>query len=37
MEQVNYNKNVIQVFKNSLEYVKFRQEYLSRDNLLREY
>ena len=37
MEQINHNKNVIQVCKNSLEYMRLRQESLSRDNLLREY
>ena len=36
MDQVNHNKNVIEVCKNSIEYVRLRQDYLSKDNLLRE-
>ena len=37
MDQVNHNKNVIEDCKNSIEYVRLRQDYLSKDNLLREY
>ena len=37
MDQLNHNKNVIEVCKNSIEYVRLRQDYLSQDNLLREY
>ena len=36
MDQVNHNKNVIEVCKNSIGYVKLRRDYLSKDNLLRE-
>ena len=37
MDQANHNKNVIEVCKNSIDYVKVRQQYLSKDNLLREH
>tara|TARA_B100001115_G_C15577459_1_gene275696 strand:+ start:287 stop:484 length:198 start_codon:yes stop_codon:yes gene_type:complete len=37
MDQENHNKNVIEVCKNSIEYVRLRQDYLSKDNLLREH
>jgi len=37
MDQLNHNKNVIEVCKNSIEYVKLRQDYLLKDNLLREH
>ena len=37
MEQINYNKNLIEVCKISIAYVRLRQDYLSKDNLLREY
>ncbi len=37
MGELNHNKNVIEVCKNSIGYVKLRQDYLSKDNLLREY
>tara|TARA_B100000674_G_C37706906_1_gene853291 strand:- start:361 stop:606 length:246 start_codon:yes stop_codon:yes gene_type:complete len=37
MDKINHNKNVIEVCKNSIDYIKLRQEYLLRDNLLREY
>ena len=37
MDQVNHNKNVIEVCKNSLEYVRLRQDYLSKDNMKREH
>jgi len=37
MDHVNHNKNVIKVCKNSLEYIRLRQDYLSKDNLLREH
>ena len=36
MEQVNHNKNVIEVCKNFIEYIRLRQKSLSKDNLLRE-
>ena len=36
MDQVNHNKQVIEVCKTSIGYVKERQKYLTRDNLLRE-
>ena len=36
MDQLNHNKNVIEVCKNSIEQVMLRQNYLSKDNLLRE-
>ena len=35
--QKNHNKNVIEVCKNSINYVRLRQDYLSKDNQLREY
>ena len=37
MDQVNHEKNVIEVCKKSIEYVRLRQNYLSKDNLLREH
>ena len=37
MDQLNHNKNVLKVCKNSIKYVKLRQDYLSKDNLLSEY
>ena len=36
MDQVNHDKQVIEVCKTSISYVKERQKYLTRDNLLRE-
>ena len=36
MDQVNHDKQVIEVCKSSIGYVKERQKYLMRDNLLRE-
>ena len=36
MDQVNHDKQVIEVCKTSIGYVKERQKYLTRDNLLRE-
>jgi len=36
MDQVNHDKQVIEVCKTSIGYVKERQKYLMRDNLLRE-
>ena len=37
MDEKNHNKNVIEVCKNSINYVRLRQDYLSKDNQLREY
>ena len=37
MDEKNHNKNVIEVCKNSINYVRLRQDYLSKDSLLREY
>ena len=37
MDHVNHNKNVIKVCKKSIEYARLRQDYLSKDNLLREH
>ena len=37
MDQLDHNKNVIEVCKNSIDYVRLRQDYLSQDNLIREY
>ena len=37
MDEINHNKNVIEVCKNSINYVRLRQDYLSKDNQLREY
>ena len=36
MDQVNHDKKVIEVCKTSICYIKERQEYLKKDNLLRE-
>ena len=36
MEEKNHNKKVIEVCKNSINYVRLRQDYLSKDNQLRE-
>ena len=36
MDQVNHDKQVIEVCKTSIGYIKERQKYLMRDNLLRE-
>ena len=36
MKQVNHDKQVIEVCKTSIGYIKERQKYLMRDNLLRE-
>ena len=36
MDQVNHDKKVIEVCKNSIDYVNVRQDYLKRDNLIRE-
>ena len=36
MDQGNHDKQVIKVCKTSIDYVKERQKYLMRDNLLRE-
>ena len=36
MDQINHDKQVIEVCKTSIGYVKQRQKYLTRDNLLRE-
>ena len=36
MDQLNHDKQVIDVCKTSIGYVKERQKYLLRDNLLRE-
>ena len=36
MDQVNHDKQVIEVCKTSIGYVKERQKYLTRDNLIRE-
>ena len=37
MDEENHNKNVIEVCRNSINYVRLRQDYLSKDNQLREY
>ena len=37
MDQVNHDKQVIEVCKTSIDYVKERQKYLTKDNLLREH
>ena len=37
MDQVNHDKQVIEICKTSIGYVKERQKYLTRDNLLREH
>ena len=37
MDQVNHDKQVIEICKTSIGYVKERQRYLMRDNLLREH
>ena len=37
MDRVNHNKNVIEVCKNFIEYVGLHQDYLSKDNLLKEH
>ena len=37
MDQGNHDKQVIEVCKTSIGYVKERQKYLTRDNLLREH
>ena len=37
MDEKTHNKNVIEVCKNSINYVRLRQDYLSKDNQLREY
>ena len=37
MDEKKHNKNVIEVCKNSINYVRLRQDYLSKDNQLREY
>ena len=36
MDQTNHDKKVIEVCKTSIGYIKERQKYLTRDNLLRE-
>ena len=36
MEKVDHDKQVIEVCKTSIGYVKERQKYLTRDNLIRE-
>ena len=36
MDQVNHDKQVIEVCKTSIGYIKERQKFLMRDNLLRE-
>ena len=36
MDLVNHDKQVIEVCKTSIGFVKERQKYLTRDNLLRE-
>ena len=36
MDQVDHDKQVIEVCKTSIGYVKERQKYLTRDNLIRE-
>ena len=36
MDHVNHDKQVIEVCKTSIGYVKERQKYLTRDNLIRE-
>ena len=36
MDQVDHDKQVIEVCKPSIGYVKERQKYLTRDNLIRE-
>ena len=37
MDEKNHNKNVIEVCKNSINYVRLRHDYLSKDNQLGEY
>ena len=37
MDKENHNKNVIEVFKNSIDYVRHRQDYLTKHNLFREH
>ena len=37
MDEVNHDKQVIEVCKNSIGYVKERQKYLTKDNLLLEH
>ena len=37
MDQINHNKNVREVCRTSIDYVRLRQGFLSRFNLLREY
>ena len=37
MVSVNHNKNVIEFCKNSIKYVRLRQFYLAKDNLLCEH
>ena len=36
MDQLDHDKQVIEVCKTSIGYVKERQKYLTRDNLIRE-
>ena len=36
MDQLNHDKHVIEVCKTSIVYVRERQKYLTRDNLIRE-
>ena len=36
MDQVDHDKQIIEVCKTSIDYVKERQKYLTRDNLIRE-
>ena len=37
IKQVNHDKNVIEVCKNSIEYTRLRQDSLSKNNLLKKY
>ena len=37
MDEENHNQKVFEVCKKSIDYVRLRQDYLSKDNLLREY
>ena len=36
MDQINHDKQVIEVCKTSIDYVKESQKYLTRDNIIRE-
>ena len=37
MHETNHNKNVIEVYKNSINYLRLPQDYLSKNSQLKEY